>query len=296
MSSTPPTPLPTVWLLPPPSLLPSPHHPAIEPASLAISALLGSLALVFITTFLIRNPHKRNFLDGTSRTPEEEQAEKQLTISGPLVTVLRRNGNGNDGNEGNEGTGHLIPRLWSGFSSSNEEVGRVGQGVERRRVVELDNMPARMPDTSHNGMTAYPTYPVELDVLPRSPQGIHHRYPDTYTGRALPPPPPPKIPIPQHNPNPYTTNYNTHPTDINNNASSSRPTRLPPRNPRYSFGDDDTTVVGDKADVETLRSDLSFPDTDSDSDRGSDSASYEGRWKGEDVDGREVGLVGRHWE
>ena len=288
MSSTPPTPLPTVWLLPPPSLLPSPHHPAIEPASLAISALLGSLALVFITTFLIRNPHKRNFLDGTSRTPEEEQAEKQLTISGPLVTVLRRNGNGNDGNEGNEGTGHLIPRLWSGFSSSNEEVGRVGAGREegeRRRVVELYNMPARMPDTSHNGMTAYPPYPVELDVLPRSPQSIHHRYPDTYAGRPIPPPPPPpKIPIllPQRNPNP---NPNTHTTNYNNNASSSRPTRLPPRNPRYSFGDDDTTVVGDKADVETLRSDLSFPDTDS------DSASYE-----EGVDGRKMGLVGRHWE
>jgi len=283
MSSTPPTPQPTLYLLPPPALLPSPHTPSIEPASLAISALLGSLALVLIITFLVRTPTKGNFLNGTSGTPEEEQAEKQLTISGPLDAVLGRNGD--DGNGGNEGMGHSIPRLWSGFSSSNEEVGRVGQGVERRRVVELDNMPARMPDTSHNGMTAYPPYPVELDVLPRSPQSIHHRYPDTYAGRPIPPPPPPpKIPIllPQRNPNP---NPNTHTTNYNNNASSSRPTRLPPRNPRYSFGDDDTTVVGDKADVETLRSDLSFPDTDS------DSASYE-----EGVDGRKMGLVGRHWE
>ena len=168
---------------------------------------------------------------------------------------------------------------------------------ERRRAVELDNMPARMPDTSHNGMTGYPPYPVELDVVPRSPQSIHHRYPDTYAGRPPPPPPPPPpkipIPIPQHNPNPYTTPINPINENRNHNGESSRlpPLRPAPRNPRYSFGDDDTTVVGDKADVETLRSDLSFPDTDS------DSASYEeGRWKGGDVDGREVGLVGRHWE
>jgi len=216
--------------------------------------------------------------------PSSEQAEKHLTISSPLDAVLRRNAN--------DGTGHPIPRLWSGFSSSNEEIRRVGQGVETRRAVELANTPARMPDTSHNTTPAYPPYPVELDVLPRSPQGIHHRYPDTYT--AHPPPPPPSkipIPIPLHNLNTYNTTTTT--TNRNHNGESSRapPLRPATRNPRYSFGDDDTTVVGDKADVETLRSDLSFPDTDS------DSASYEeGRWKGVDVDGREVGLVGRHWE
>lgn len=60
------------------------------------------------------------------------------------------------------------------------------------------------------------------------------------------------------------------------------------RHPQSDFGED-TTVVGDKAEVETLCSDLSFLDTDS------DSASYdEGRWK--PMDNKTVGLLGRHWE
>lgn len=269
--------LPTFWLAPPPGLLHSPHHPAIEPASIAISALLATLILIFLATFLIKKP-QGNFLDNTNGSLSSEQADKHLTISGPLDDVLGRNGN--------DLTGHPVPRLWSGFSSSNEEIERVGVGrvgdeaVANRRAIEVANTPARMPDTARNTTPAYPPYPVELDVLPRPPQGIHHCYPDTYAGR----PRPPKIPIPQHNLDTHTTNL----SNLNNSASSSHPTHPVPRNPCYSFGDD-TTVVGDEADIETLRSDLSFPDTDS------DSASYdESRWKG--VDGKEMGLVGRHWE
>ncbi|KAH6878401.1 hypothetical protein BKA58DRAFT_95074 [Alternaria rosae] len=281
--------LPTLWLAPPPGFLHSPHHPAIEPASIATSALLATLILIFLATFLIKKL-RGNFLDSTSGSPSSEHADKHLTISGPLDDVLRRNRNRDNVMD------QPVPRLWSGFSSSNEDIERVGvgqvgdgggreeavAGERRRRAVELANTPARMPDTARNATPAYPPYPVELDVLPRPPHGIHHRYPDTYAGR----PPPPKIPMPQHNLNTHTTSYNT--TDNKASSSLPPPLRPAPRNPRYSFGDD-TTVVGDKADVETLRSDLSFPDTDS------DNASYEeGRWKG--GDGKEMGLVGRHWE
>jgi hypothetical protein len=77
-----------------------------------------------------------------------------------------------------------------------------------------------------------------------------------------------------------------------NNGESSRqppPPRHPSgRGPRSYFGDD-STVVGDKAEVETLRSDLSFPDTDSDA-----ASNEEGRWKA--MESKDVGLLGRHWE
>jgi hypothetical protein len=279
------SPIPTVWLAPPPGLLPSTYTFVIEPASIAISAILATSTLIFIS-IVFSKKNKSNFLDDTGGTTLSEQPDKRLTISGPLDDVLRRNGT----------AAPPIPRLWSGFSSSNEEIQRVGEldgsaeaaaaaAAANRRTFELANSPARMPNTSHNATLAYPPYPVELDILLRSPeplQQVHH--PFTYNTRPPPPPPPPLLQrdIPTH-------------TNIHNSRNNGESSRLPPpprhpsgRGPRSNFGDD-STVVGDKAEVETLRSDLSFPDTDS------DAASYEeGRWKA--MESKDVGLMGRHWE
>jgi hypothetical protein len=216
------------------------------------------------------NKNKGNFLDNTS---ESAQPDKRLMITGPLDSVLRRN----------DGAGQPIPRLWSGFSSSNEEIERVGPvdggretaatATATRRAFELGNTPARMPNASHNAALPHSPYPVELDVLPSSPQQIHHM--SIYNIRS------PQPPVPQRGIN-INTNSNAHVP-----PSPTHPVHRH-RHLRSDFGDD-TTVVGDKAEVETLRSDLSFPDTDS------DSASYdEGRWKL--MDNKDVGLVGRHWE
>lgn len=66
------------------------------------------------------------------------------------------------------------------------------------------------------------------------------------------------------------------------------PIRIARRHPRCDFGGD-STVVGDEAEIETLRSDLRFPDT------APDSASYdEGRWK--PMDNKAISLLGGHWE
>jgi hypothetical protein len=256
-----------MWLAPPPGLLPSSHNPTIEPASIAISAIFAILALIILAVFSSKK-NKGNYLDDTS---ESTQPNKRLMITGPLDNVLGRNGV----------AAQSIPRLWSGFSSSNEEIRRIGP-VDRdgetaatatasRRAFELANAPARVPNTYHNAALPYPPYPVELDVLPSSPQQIRHT--STYNVRS------PPSPIPQQD------------VKINNNSNAHvqpSPTYPVHRHLRSDFGDD-TTVVGEKAEVETLRSDITFPDTDS------DSASYDqGRWKL--MDNKDVGLVGRHWE
>ncbi|KAG9189550.1 hypothetical protein G6011_06418 [Alternaria panax] len=89
-----------------------------------------------------------------------------------------------------------------------------------------------------------------------------------------------------------TAPYPSNPIELerdNYNAHLQVPFMHTARRHAHSDFGDDSTVIGDKAEVETLRSDLSFPDTDS------DSASYdEAKWK--PMDNKVVGLLGRHWE
>jgi hypothetical protein len=227
---------------------------------------------------MLSKENKGNFLDDTSEATQSEQADKRLTISGPLEDILRRN----------NATEQPVPRLWSGFSSSNSDIVRrdpEDDGEQAaaaaaaatitatsRRAFELANTPARTPNIFH--ITApYVPYPIELDVLPRSPLPAHQ--PLTHNVRPLPPP------VPQRG------NYNGS-SSGNNSHLQPLPMHTAHRHPHPDFGDD-STMVGDKAEVETLRSDLSFLNTDS------DSASYnEGQWI--PMDNKAVGLLGRHWE
>ncbi|KAI8938072.1 hypothetical protein NX059_005743 [Plenodomus lindquistii] len=67
MTSTPliTTPLPTAWLVPPPGLLHPPSHTDIEPISLTISCIFGSIAILTITLLFFKK-NKGNYVDDTA--------------------------------------------------------------------------------------------------------------------------------------------------------------------------------------------------------------------------------------
>ncbi|KAL1796471.1 hypothetical protein ACET3X_005011 [Alternaria dauci] len=260
------TSLPTLWLAPPPGFVAFSHDYKIEPASIAISTILASLVFVLFAVMFSKK-NRGNFLDDTSE--HIEQADRKLMIGGPLGDVLRRN---------NATDRQPTPRLWSGFSSSNSDIVRRDPEIEggeaaaaaNRRTLELADTPARAP-IFHITAPHYPN--VELEVRSHSP--------------VLSPEPPTRdVRLPPRR-MPQRGNYNGS-GNRNNALLQPLSVHTAPRHPRSDFGDD-STVVGDKAEVETMRSDLSFPDTEF------DSASYdERRWK--PMDNKAVGLLGRHWE
>ena len=257
--------LPTLWLAPPPDFATFSHDPNIEPASIAISAIFASLVVVLVAV-IISKKNRGSFLDDTSE--HIERMDKHLTISGPLEDVLRTN----------NATDHQpTPRLWSGFSSSNSDIVRRDHEVEgkeaaaSRGAFELASKPVRTP--IFHIIAPHPPNAVGLEVRPRlflQGHGLPTR--DVYL-------PPPQIP--------QSGNYSGS-SSKNNALLQTHSAHTARRYPHSEFGDD-STVVGDKAEVETLRSDLNFPDTDS------DNASYDERqWKL--MDNKALGLLGRHWE
>ena len=260
----------TLWLAPPPGFAASSHDPNIEPASIAISAIFASLVVVLVAVILSKK-NRGSFLDDTSE--HIERMDKHLKISGPLEDVLRRN----------NATDHQpTPRLWSGFSSSNSDIVRRDHEVEdkeaeaaaaaaSRGAFELASKPVRTP--IFHITAPHPPNAVELEVRPRLLlQGHELPTRDVYL-------PPPQIL--------QSGNYSGS-SSKNNALLQTHSAHTASRHPHSEFGDD-STVVGDKAEVETLRSDLNFPDTDS------DNASYDERqWKL--MDNKALGLLGRHWE
>ncbi|KAF1831827.1 hypothetical protein BDW02DRAFT_571642 [Decorospora gaudefroyi] len=81
-SSTTATPLPTVWLTPPESLLPQTHNPPIDPASTAISALLTTTILIFLSILAYKN-HNHNH----NHNPEINDATHSTTKPTPTPTL-----------------------------------------------------------------------------------------------------------------------------------------------------------------------------------------------------------------
>ncbi|KAJ4373894.1 hypothetical protein N0V83_002633 [Neocucurbitaria cava] len=70
------TQLPTVWLAPPPSLLPSNHHVSVEPIPIAISSVIALLVLVVVTLMFNK---KRKFGDLDDITEKEHTANEELS-------------------------------------------------------------------------------------------------------------------------------------------------------------------------------------------------------------------------
>lgn len=171
------------------------------------------------------------------------------------------------------GQGFLVPIQISSEETLKTMASKQQQQQQQQQVeepFELAITPDRTPNIFHT-TAPYAPYPIELDVLPHSSLPAHQ--PLTHNVRPLPPP------VPQR------SNYNDS-NSGNNSHLQPPPMHTAHRHPHSDFGDD-STMVGDKAEVETLRSDLSFLNTDS------YSASYnEGQWI--PMDNKAVDLLGRH--
>ncbi|KAE8861966.1 hypothetical protein PTNB73_07520 [Pyrenophora teres f. teres] len=83
MSSASTDPLPTFTISPPPLLLPSAHahETTIEPASIAISAVIATLVLALL---ILSFTNKRNNSNSTANKSETKSTPRPLRISGPL--------------------------------------------------------------------------------------------------------------------------------------------------------------------------------------------------------------------
>jgi hypothetical protein len=153
----------------------------------------------------------------------------------------------------NNATDHQpTPRLWSGFSSSNSDIVRRDHEVEGKEAA------------ASRGAFELASKPVRTPIFhitaPHLANAVELEVRLNYSGSS----------------------------SKNNALLQTHSAHTARRYPHSEFGDD-STVVGDKAEVETLRSDPNFPDTDS------DNASYDERqWKL--MDNKALGLLGRHWE
>ncbi|KAE8824594.1 hypothetical protein PTNB85_09358 [Pyrenophora teres f. teres] len=164
MSSASTDPLPTFTISPPPLLLPSAHahETTIEPASIAISAVIATLVLALL---ILSFTNKRNNSNSTANKSETKSTPRPLRISGPLG--LEHPG---------DATLQHVPSTTTNPPLYDKAKWPSGTLNESMQTKAFDNLPPRQT-------TLYPAYttttaavqpPIELEAL--HPTAIYKPY------------------------------------------------------------------------------------------------------------------------
>jgi hypothetical protein len=267
-SSSPASALPTAWLAPPPGLLSSANKATIEPASIAVSAVIAAFVIIFV--FLIFNRKKRKYVDDFTKPADAEEAPRRLEISRPVAidTVNNRAARPAFSSTPSRASTHW-PVTQPSFQIQ-EPRQALKDDVHRPRPTELADAPARGPGYPYQQRPPIQqfneTHQAPLNQrynnyrqisithnkpnIPQSPVELEVRQSALTYGSA-----------PAHQ---YNMFDHRPPTQQHIDIHRGEPpmTRLQPPRAQYVKNDfaDDSTVMGDEADTTTLHSDSDSED------------------------------------